>query len=119
MSWLVEPDRVVRVDREVTRVDVVALQNHFEYFGLVHSSLLHEVDHLILLGDGLIYIVVELNLHLILELACFGQEVLILSWESEVFSILSQQVELADVRPRIKSVTHWVHRPDTHVLATS
>lgn len=119
VSWLVEPDRVVGVDGEVTGVDVVALENHLEYFRLVHSSLLHEVYHLVLLGNSLFHVVVKLHLHFILKLTCLRQEVLVLRWERKVFSILSQQVELADVRPRIESVAHWVHRPDSHILAAS
>ena len=99
MRWLVETDRVVGVDREITRVNVVAFEHHFKNFWLVHCALLHKTYHFVLLRDGLLHVVIELNLDFVLNLTRLGEEVLVLWWEGEVLAILSQQVELADVRP--------------------
>lgn len=99
ISWLVETDRVVGVDREITRVNVVAFEHHFKNFWLVHSTLLHETYHFVLLRDGLFYIVFELNLDFVLNLTGLGEEILVLGWVREVLAILRQQMELADVRP--------------------
>lgn len=117
VRWLVETDRVVGVDREVTRVNIVAFEHHFKNFWLVHGALLHETYHFVLLSDGLFHIVFELNLDFILNLTSLGEEVLILWWEREVLAVLRQQVELADVRPGVESVAHWVHGPDAYVFA--
>ena len=51
LVWLVEAHRLLRVDHEVTRVNVVAFHDHFEDFRLVYGSFLHEVDNLILDHD--------------------------------------------------------------------
>ena len=117
VCWLVETDRVVGVDCEIARVNVVAFEHHFKNFWLVHGALLHETYHFVLLRDGLFHIVIELNLDFILNLTGLGEEILVLGWERKVLAILRQQVELADVRPRVESITHWVHSPDAHVFA--
>jgi len=64
--WFTEPDVVLSVDSEVTRVDVVALHHHLEDLWLVDSALLHEIDDLILHHDGMVNIVVQLHLNFIL-----------------------------------------------------
>ena len=82
------------------------------------SALLHEVDYLVLVGDSMIDEVVELNLHLVLQLTSFVQEVLIL-WHGEVLASFSQEIELSDMSPGVVPVAHRVHSPDSHVLTTS
>lgn len=119
MGWLTETHRVISVDCEVTCINVVALEDHFEDLWLVDCAFLHETDDLVLLGDGLLDVVVQLHLDFVLDLAGLVEEVFVFWWVREVLSILSQQVELADVGPRVVPVAHWVHRPNPHVLTTS
>ena len=59
-------DSVVGVDSEVTCVNVVTLEYLLEHFRLVHRTFLHKVDNLILLDDGVLGVVVKLNLDLVL-----------------------------------------------------
>lgn len=108
---------MVGIDSEIARVNVVAFEHHFKNFWLVHRALLHETYHFVLLSDGLFHIVIKLNLDFILNLTCLREEVLVLWRICEVFTIFSQQVELADVRPGVESVAHWVHGPNADVLA--
>ena len=119
VAWLVEPNVVFSVDHEVTSVDVVSLENHFKYFWLVDDALLHEVDDFILNNDRMINVVVELNLHLVLQLACLVHEIFVLSWLCKFFVVLSKEVELTNVSPRVESVSHWVLSVEPHILASS
>ena len=119
LVWLIEAQRLLRVDHEVTRVNVVAFHDHFEYFGLVYSSLFHEIDDLILHSDRMVDIIVKLHLHLILQLAVFLEEVLIVHRIGKVLIVLRQQVNLAIVRPAVEAVAHRVLRPNAHVLAAA
>jgi len=57
---------VVGVDREIACVDVVSFQYLLENFRLMDGSFFHKVDDLILLDDGMLGVVVKLNLNLIL-----------------------------------------------------
>ena len=116
---LVESDIVLSVDNEVGGVNVEALHDHLEDLGLMHSTFLHKVDNLVLHHYCVIHVVIELNLHLVLELSLFVQELFVLDWLREVFVVLCEQVELADVCPRVESITHGVLSPYPHVLATS
>ena len=110
---------MVGVDREVRRVDVVALQHHLENLRLVHCAFLHKVDDLVLVVDRVIHIVVELSHHLVLQLAGLGHEVLVFRHEGEVFTIFSQQIELGNMCPREVAIAHGVHRPNSDVLTTT
>jgi len=96
---LVESDRVVSVDREVSGVDVVALEHHLEDLWLVHSALLHEVYDLVLHDDCMVNVVIQLHLDLILKLAALVKWLLVLNWLSEVLVVLGQEVHFADVGP--------------------
>ena len=107
------------VDRKVTRVDVVALNDHLKYFGLVHRTLLHKVNDLVLDCDGVVHVVVELHLDLVLELTILFKELLIIDWVREVLVILGEQTHLTIVDPGVVFITHWVLGPHTAVLATS
>lgn len=110
---------MLRVDLEITRINVVALHDHFEDFRLMHRALLHEVQNLILNCDCLVHVVLYLRLQLILELAILLQELLILHWVGKVLVVLRQQVQLAVVDPTVVTVTKWVHIPDAAVFATT
>ena len=110
---------VVRVDDEVRGVNVVALEHHFHDLWLVDGAFLHEVDDLVLVVDGMVDVVVKLYLDLVLQLTGLVHEVLVLRYWCEVFTILSEEVELSDVRPGEVAVTHRVHRPDADVLAAA
>ena len=66
MVGLVESNTVISIDGEVASVYVVAFHDHFENLRLVNSTLLHEVDNLILHHHGVIDVVIKLNLHLVL-----------------------------------------------------
>ena len=116
---LMEAHRLLRVDHEVTRVNVVAFHDHFKDFGLVNGSLFHEVDDLILHSDRMVDIVVKLHLDLILQLSVFLEEVLLVDRVGKVLIILRQQVNLTIVRPAVEAVAHWVLRPNSHVLAAA
>ena len=119
MSRLVESDRVIRVNSEVRRVDVVALEDHLHNLRLVNGTLLHEANDLVLMSDGMINVVIELDLHFILELTGLVHELLVFGHGSEILTVLSEQAELGDVSPRVVSIAHGVHGPNAHVLATS
>ena len=116
---LQEPYVMLCVDHIVARIDVVALNHPLEDLGLVHGSLLHEVDDLVLHGDGVINVVVKLHLSFILKLTGFIEELFIVWRNGEVFTVFSYQVELADVSPGVEPVAHWVHGPDSNVLTSS
>ena len=45
---------MVGVHREVTRVNVVALEHHLQNLGLMHGTFLHQVQNLILLSNGVV-----------------------------------------------------------------
>ena len=119
VGWLMESNRVVSVDNEVRGIDIVAFKDHFEDLWLMHGTLLHELNNLILLSNCVIDVVVKLSLHLVFQLSGLCQEVLILCWDGKVFSIFSEKVELTDMGPGVVSVSHWVHGPDPHVLSSS
>ena len=97
--WFVETHGLGSVDDEVRCVNVVTLHDHLENLGLVHCTLFHEVNDLILYCDCVINIVVQLDLQLILQLSILLQEVLIINGISKVLIILRQQVHLAIVGP--------------------
>ena len=107
------------VDGKVARVNIVALHNHLEYFGLMNSTLFHEVDDLILDCDGVVNVVVKLHLKLVLKLSVFLEEVFVIDGISKVFIIFSEEIHLAVVGPRVEAVSHWVLCPNTHVLAAT
>lgn len=119
MGWLSESNRMVSVDNEVRCIDIVTFEHHLEDLWLMHCSLLHKLNDLVLLCNGMVHVMVKLGLNFVLELSCFRQEVLVLSWDSKVLSVLSEEVELADMCPGIVPVTHWVHGPDPNILSTS
>lgn len=48
LVWLCESDVVLRVDREVARVDVIPLQHHLKDLWLMNGAFLHEADDLVL-----------------------------------------------------------------------
>jgi len=119
LVWLVETKCFLSVDGEVARVNIVALHDHLEDFGLMNSTLLHEVDDLILDCDGVINVVVKLHLKLVLKLSVFLEEVFVVDGISKVFIIFSKEIHLAVVGPRVESVSHRVLRPNSHVLAAT
>mmetsp|Transcript_18165 Transcript_18165/g.31060 ORF Transcript_18165/g.31060 Transcript_18165/m.31060 type:complete len:302 (-) Transcript_18165:38-943(-) len=118
IGGLVSSDGVVRVDGEVGGVDVVASKRHLEELGVVDDALLHEGDDLVLVSDAVVDVVVELHQYLVGDLTALIEE-LDLVGVGEVEAVLSENVELADVRPGVEAVAHGVHGPDAHVLATS
>ena len=117
--WFGEAQRLLCIDDEVARVNVVAFQDHFEDFGLVHRAFLHERDDLVLHSDGMVDIVIELHLHLILQLSVLLEEVLVIDRVREVYVIFREQVHLTVVGPGVESVSHGVLCPNAHVLASS
>lgn len=66
-----------------------------------------------------VLVVVQLDLHLVLELTVRLQELLIFCWVCEVLLVLGQQMNLTVVRPRVKLISVWVLCPNADVLATS
>jgi len=90
----------------------------FKDFRLVDSALLHEVDNLVLDSDGVIDVVLELDLHFVLELARLLEELLVLNGISEVLVVLSEQVHFAVVCPGVELVAEGVLRPNTDVFAS-
>lgn len=62
MVRLVEPDVMLCIDYKVTSVNVVSFNYLFKDFWLVNSSLLHKVNDFILHNNGVINIVIHLNL---------------------------------------------------------
>ena len=107
------------VHLEIARVDIVPLQHHFEDFRVVHCSFFHELNALVLNSDGVIDVVVKLDLDLVLELAILFEEVFVLDGVCEVLSVLGDQVNLAVAGPRVPPVAHGVLRPKAHVLASA
>lgn len=119
MSGLTVSDRVISVDNEVRGIDIVTFAYHLKDLWLMNCSLFHKLNNFILMSDGMIDIMVQLNLNFVFELTSLVHEVLIL-WDCcEVFTILGQKIELGDVSPRVEFVSHGVHGPNTHILATS
>ena len=116
---LVEPDVVFCVDDKITRVNVVAFHHHFKDLRLVDLALFHEIDNLVLNNDCMVYVVIQLYLHFVLKLALLRQEILLVNWICEIFVVLSEQVELADVAPRVEPVAERVLSEEPHVLAAS
>ena len=66
----------------------------------------------------MVHVVVHLHLHFVLELALLVQELLLLHRFCEVLVVLSQQVHLADVAPRVEAVAHGILSQEAHVLAS-
>ena len=110
---------VFSVDNEVTCVNVVAFDHHLKDLWLVHNALLHEVHNLVLHQLLMVHIVVQLHLQLILKLTILLQEVFFFHWVCELLVVFSQQVHLAVVCPGVVPVAHWVHCPNSDILATS
>ena len=81
---------MVGVHREVSRVNVVALEHHLQNLRLMDGTFLHKVQNLILLSDGVVHVVVKLELHLVLELPVLLERLLVLSGISKVLVILGQ-----------------------------
>jgi hypothetical protein len=81
---------VVGVHREVSRVNVVALEHHLQNLRLMDGTFLHKVQNLILLSDGVVHVVVKLELHLVLELPVLLERLLVLGGISKVLVILGQ-----------------------------
>ena len=114
-----EAESFLSVDDEVASVNVVALHDHFEDFRLMDSAFLHEADDLVLDSNGVINVVIKLNLDLIFQLTVLLLEVFFVDGVSEVVTILSDEVDLAVVGPRVESITHGVLCPNADVFATS
>ena len=115
---LVESEIVLSVDDEVRCVNVVALNDHLKDLRLMHGALLHKVDDLVLDHHSVVHIVIQLHLHFILQLSCLVQELLVFNWFSEILVVLSEEVEFADVRPGVESVSEGVLSPDADVFAS-
>lgn len=116
---LVEADIVLGVDLEIAGINVVALHDHFEDLRLMHRTLLHEIQNLILHSDRLVHVVLHLQLQLVFQLTVLFQELLVFHWIGEILIILSQQVQLAVVDPGVVTVTERIHIPDAAVFATA
>ena len=86
---LIESDIVFRVDLEVTGINIIALQNLLEDLWLVDGPLLHEVNDFVLHSDGMIDIIIELDLDLILQLTSFVHELFLISVLDKVLIILT------------------------------
>ena len=119
LVWLGETESLFSVDSEVRSVDIVSLHDHIKDFRLVNGSFLHEVDDLILDSDGVVHIVVKLDLELVFELTVLFEEIFIIDGVCEVLVILSQKMHLAVVGPRVESITHGVLCPYTSVFTAS
>ena len=119
MSGLTVSNRVISVNNEVRCIDVVTLAYHLEDLGLMNGTLFHKLNNFILMSNGVIDIVVQLNLNFVFELTGLVHEVLILRDCCKVFAIFGQKIELGDVSPGVELVSHGVHGPNTHILATS
>lgn len=117
--WFIESNRVVSVDNEIASIDVVTLEYHFEYLRLMHSAFLHEIYDFILHHDSVINIVIELDLHFVLELTSLIEELLVFHWLCKVLVVLSEKIELANVGPRIETIAEGVLCPDANVLAAA
>jgi len=81
---------VVGVDREVSGVDVVSLEDHLQNFRLMHGTFLHQVQNLVLLSNRVVDVVVQLELHLVLKLSVLLQRGFLLHWVSKVLVIFGQ-----------------------------
>jgi hypothetical protein len=106
------------VDFKVTRVDIVTLHNHLEHFRLMHGTLLHKVDYLVLDSDGMVDVVIELNLELVLQLPILLQKLLFVYGVGEVFIVFGEETGFTDMGPVVELVSHGILGPDTQVLAT-
>lgn len=95
----VKPDVVCCVYHIVCCINVVTLQHLLEKFRLMNLAFLHEVNDLILVGQGLVNIVVKLDLYLILELTFFAKEIFLIRVLSEIFAILSKKIKLIGIGP--------------------
>jgi hypothetical protein len=110
---------VCSVDFKVTCVDIVTLHHHLEHFRLMHGTLLHKVDYLVLDCDSMVDVVVELDLELVLQLPVLLQKLLLVYGVGEVFIVFGKETGFADVGPVVELVSHGILGPDTQVLATS
>jgi len=116
---LVEAHSLGCVDDKIASVDVVALEDVLEDLRLVHGALFHEANDLVLDHDGVIDIVIQLDLHLVLELAVLAKELLVVDGVRKVVVVLRQQVNFAVGSPRVEAVTHGVLRPNADVFTTT
>ena len=64
-------------------------------------------------------IVVKLNLHLILKLSILIHDLFLINILHEVLIVLTDQMRLTNVCPRVESVSHGVLCPQSQVLASS
>ena len=83
------------------------------------DSFFHERDAFILLSDGVLHVVVQLNLNLVLKLASLGQELLAINVLNESVIILRDKFHLTNVGPRVMAIAHGALGPDTDVLSSS
>ena len=90
---------VLSVDHIVVGVNIVALEDPFENFWLMDRSLLHKVQNLVLHDLAMIDVVVQLHLHLILELATLLEELFVLDWICKLIVVLSDEMHLIIVGP--------------------
>lgn len=118
MIRLIESDVVLGVDNEIASIYIVPFHHHVKHFGVVDSSLFHEIDSFILNHDSMVNVVIELDLEFVLELTLLGEEVFFFNWVSEVLVVFGQEVELADVGPGVESIPKRVLSPDPNILAT-
>ena len=81
---------MVGVHREVSRVNVVALEHHLQNLRLMDGTFLHKVQNLILLSDGVVHVVIKLELHLVLELPVLLERLLVLGGIGEILVVLGQ-----------------------------
>lgn len=114
----IESDIVLSINDIVACVDIVSLEDHFKDFRLVHGSFLHEVDDFILNNDGVVNIVIQLNLNLVFHLTLLCKEILFLNWFCEIFVVFCEQVEFANMGPGVEPVTKRILSVESHVLST-
>jgi hypothetical protein len=103
---------------EIRAVNVVSLHDHFEHFGLMHGTLLHEEDGLILYGNCLVHIVVQLHLQLILKLSVFLQKGFLINGVGKVLVVFGQKAHFTIVHPVVVCVSHRVLGSNAAVLST-
>ena len=98
ICWFVRSHCVIGVDNEVGGIDIVSLKDHVEYFWLMYNSFFHEVDDLVLLGNGMINVVVKLYLDFVFKLTGLIQKVFFF-WNGKIFIVFCNQIEVADRCP--------------------
>ena len=110
---------MICIDGKVTSVNIVTFEYHLEDFWLVHGALLHEVQDFVLLSDGMINIVIELDLHFVLELTVLLQWLLLLNRIGEILVVFRDQMKLINVGPRVESIAHWILRPQPEIFSST